>query len=418
MNKLVQSAGHVNTLLQRVLNAMALCLIALAVFAQGLLVLMESGGGGTGGTLNSIFDALRPAILPGIFLAFLKFVLNVIRSFKSGQARVKALVYFLITTSPLTVSLSGAHLAQGSQIGGKAPESEQFLLGRDWGRARQPVHDGECSGASEFVRGCRSAIKERRDQQLQSGYEWARENRPLKASACQGRPYFVLGCRRYFHENLAVPKPAGQGKYEGMTTEECKTEVNANYEAAEQLDIENGNSRGAAVRRYRSWVPELQDCENYDRHAQQAAGAASQESPYERLTRLVTGLKAQEMPTPEDQAAVEADVIEVSGGSESGYRRAYFLLHDEYMQRLAGEYKEGGGPDSHLSCAAFQEKINEMQRLENDRVSELATLTREDGRITNGTRHAELHRQRLDMLWDWKRYTDGAKAANCDTRTN
>lgn len=418
MSSVVESAGRINVLLQQVLNGMVLCVIALAIFAQGLFFMIALDGGveNSSARLVSIFEAVRLAIWPGLAFAFFKLLLNVIRSFRSRPARGWVIVYLAFTTSPLLFGLSLAYFVKGAEPRtdwSRASESEQFLRGRDWAREMRPIRDSECTGSAEFMRGCRHAIAQRREGQQQDGRVWAAAHRPVRPSECKGPPYFVLGCRRYFYEHLAAPKPAGQHKYEGMTTAECRVEVNANYEASEQLDLENGNLRSVNVTRHRSWLPELEDCENYDRHAQQAMKAAPQESPYERLTRLVAKLKAQETLTPEEQAAVEADVVEVSGGSESGYRRAYLLLHDEYTQRLRGEYKEDSGPDAHLSCEAFQEKISEMQRLENGRLAELQALKRADGLITNGARHDELQRQRLDALWDWKRYTDGARAANC-----
>jgi hypothetical protein len=253
--------------------------------------------------------------------------------------------------------------------------------------------------------------------QFQAGYEWARQNQPVKASACQGRPYFALGCRRYFFEHLVVPKPAGQGKYEGITTEECRAEVNANYELADQLDIETDSSPRVAISRLRRhWAPDLQDCENYDRHAKKLTTITV--APYERLTSLVEKLKAHEALTEEEQAAVDADVIEISKRNDEVYKRAYFLLHAEYAKRLQEKYKEVPAVRPQMSCEEYRGKNDEMRRLDNERVAAMRALKRDDGVITNGAMHAELNRQRLDMLWDWKRYTDGAKAAGCDIKSD
>jgi hypothetical protein len=71
-----------------------------------------------------------------------------------------------------------------------------------------------------------------------------------------------------------------------------------------------------------------------------------------------------------------------------------------------------------MSCEEYRGKNDEMRRLDNERVAAMRALKRDDGVITNGAMHAELNRQRLDMLWDWKRYTDGAKAAGCDIKSD
>ena len=36
-----------------------------------------------------------------------------------------------------------------------------------------------------------------------------------------------------------------------------------------------------------------------------------------------------------------------------------------------------------------------------------------DGVVRDSRRHDLLNRQRIEMLWEWKRVTDGAKAAGC-----
>lgn len=425
MNKTTTSQTKATQIsLQRILNVTALAIIVLSVLAQciGLAMALNNSMGKDITSLVFFFGMLSFSIIPGTLLAFAKFLLNVIRSFKTAAARMKALVYLVATLWPLvTAALISAnamhlkHLATGVAPG-ETQESEQFLAGRDWATRNHPVRDAECTGSHDFRRGCWSYLAAHRHEQFLAGQAWARENLPAKASACS-RPgiatHVIVGCRNYFFEHLAKPKPAGQGQYEGMTTAECQAEVNANYEVSEQLDLETGNMRSIEVTRRRNWIPELRDCENYDKLAENTLMPHA----YDRLQKLLDKMKTGHVVSDEERAEILKDFTAMSKVHEQPYKTAYFKLFDEYSQRREGEYKEPVIVYPKISCEEYQAKIDEMKRTDNERVAAMNALKRADGVVTDGARHSQLNQQRIAMLWDWKLYTDGARAAGCEIRT-
>lgn len=401
-----------------ILNHTAIALIALSLLLQCLHygIALNGGGQGLNPGLLLVVEYASIAIAPGMFLAFVQFLLNTIRSFKDKNARVKAAVYFLIMLFPVIVPVLIARtvFTMPDTEFRDEPESEQFMAGHDWGMENVPTRNSECSGSNDFMRGCRSFISRHRNEQFEAGREWAKVNLPAKASECQGAPHFIMGCRNFFLERLAKPKPVGQGQFEGMTTAECKAEVNANYEVSAQLDMENGNPHAAASTMQRHWLPDLQNCENYDKLAENTFMPKA----YNRLQKLLDKMKAGESVTADEKAGMLKDFGEMSKISDQPYKTAYLNMADEYFERQNGLYKEPVTVYAKISCAEYQTKIDEMQSLDKQRVSAMQALKRPDGVVTDGAKHNELNQQRIDMLWDWKYYNDGAKAAGCQIKKN
>ncbi len=401
-------------LLARMLNALALGVITLSILLQSIsfYIVFKNGTEGVDADTSYLFGSFSMVIFPGMILAFFKLLLNIIRSFKDAKARFKAALYFVITAWPLIgillVSFSSVRAMSGLAAQDEA-RSTQFIAGHDWAKDKMPTMNSECQGSHEFKRGCWSYIKEFRDDQFLLGREWAKSNLPSKASQCKGTISFIKGCRNYYSERLEKPKPAGQGWYEGMTTAECKIEVNANFEALTQDFLENGNQHGAEVTRYRSWDPALKDCENYDKLAEntfmpQASG---------RLQQLLKKLKAGNVITDDEKATALNDFAEMSKVQNQPYKTYYFEQFTEYQDRVNGLYKEPVTVYPLISCEEYQQKIDEMKSLDKERVAAMQALKREDGRVMDGAKHDRLNQQRIEMLWDWKLYNDGAKAGAC-----
>jgi hypothetical protein len=399
----------------RILNGVALALIALSVVGNLRYLLMYLEPGNDALTPGGFLGLISFAIIPGMVLAFAKLILNVLRSFKHASARPKAVMYLLIVMLPFALVIllmTAPNRATQTVIAAQEPqteESEQFISGREWAKANNPIHNTECKGTHEFNRGCWSQIDLRRKTQRAEGYEWARQNLPEKAVLCQGTPYFVLGCRTYFEEHLRKPKPAGQGKYEGMTTAECMEEVNGNFEAAKALDLEHGNLHSIEVTARRSWGPELKDCENYDK----LVDNTFMPKAYTRLESAIDKLKAGQKVPDDEQAIVLKDFTEMSKISTQPYTVAYMNRFDEYSKRMNGEFKEPVITYPQISCSEYQAKIDDMTRLDKERSDAMRALKRPDGLVTDGAEHTRLNQQRIDMMWDWKLYTDGAKKAGC-----
>lgn len=260
--------------LQRISNAVILIVIACAVLGVGLRRLHGENAGPVTGVLSMFF-------LPGMILAFAKFLVTAARAGRDRSARIPALLLLGVLIFPFALMKAPKEPAAAEAVSAAAePDSEQFRAGAEWAEENGPERRSECEGSDEFRRGCRSVIEARYEREEAEGERWAEETRPRKVSQCAGRPTHVeLGCHRYFNAYLAQAKPEGQGKYEGMTTAECQAEVNAIHELAHKLYLEDGNPHGAEVNRRKHWLPELEDCENYDKTARFKTEASSAPEP-------------------------------------------------------------------------------------------------------------------------------------------
>jgi hypothetical protein len=412
--------------LSRVLNVTANVLIAWTVVAETLRFMLLLNNPAALSDQPQALQFLLSSVVttPGIALAFVKCLLNLIRAFTSSAARGKALLFLLIVVWSLLMPIAfhaGRHEAK-PQAGGEAPaasmeqvmdeehESRQYLQAYDWATARNLTSIPECPRATDAYRGCLAAALKLRKKLEAQGSAWAQINRPRRASDCKGQANFVLGCRTYYFRHLQKPKPAGQGRYEGMTTAECKKEANANFEVARELYLQEGNAHGAEVRAQRSWLPELKDCENYDRLAQSKWMPAV----YDRLQGLIDRMKAGGSVTPQERDQVRKDFSAMAAIEDQPYRAAYFRNADEYFSLLDGSYRKPPPRYAHMSCEAFGKKIDKMAALDDKRVAEMQTLKRSGGLIVDGARYDAINQQRIAMLWEWKYITDGAKAAGCE----
>ncbi|MBK7685817.1 MAG: hypothetical protein IPJ25_07210 [Rhodocyclaceae bacterium] len=177
-----------------------------------------------------------------------------------------------------------------------------------------------------------------RQQEFDAGADWARDRRPTKASQCKGSLQFIKGCRSYFIQYLAKPKPAGQQRYEGMTTAECDEEVNANYDALKQEYLENGNRDGAAVLQS-DRSRELRDCENYDNFADNIFMPKA----YDRLQKAISVLKRGDSIKEAEKSGIAVDFVAMSSIRDQPYKSAYLNLSIEYNNLLLSNEKSTMG---------------------------------------------------------------------------
>ncbi|WP_157359557.1 hypothetical protein [Caldimonas brevitalea] len=331
--------------MQRLFHYAFLGIIGLSLAVQTL----QFGAAMSGSThvlLESAVEQGGLVVMLGSVVAFLKLLLNLVRGVRQPAARLSALCYGLILVWPLVLLAIGAGNAVSTQAeppllretGGavrRVPEprqhvSAQFLAGQAWAQVHSPAMRSECQGSEEFIRGCFVRILEARKEQETAGHEWASQNRPRRVSACKGdTPHFVLGCHKWYMEQSGAARTWPFG---ATTTEECREEVNANYEAAHQLYLAEGNEHGAEVNRHRHWIPDLQSCEQVDRKLQDPMMAQA----YARLSTLVEKMRGGARPTGEEQAAFKRDYTEMAKVPDQPYKEAYLKLANEYLERMAG----------------------------------------------------------------------------------
>lgn len=411
--------------MQRLFHLAFLALIGLSLAVQTLRLQADMSGGAAG-ALQRWAEAGGIVVWAGTAIAFFKLLLNLVRSVRQREARWLSLGYAVVLAWPLLLGAVklGSNVAAQTQVvevrqpDGSArqqlrqrepelPPGPEFVAGQAWADEHRPASGEACKGAQEFRRGCFVRMLDQRKAQEAAGRAWAEQQRPRRISQCQGETvHAVLGCLKWLHEQPDAPHGWPFG---ATTTAECVTEVNANYEAARQLYLAEGNVHGAESNRRRHWLPDLRQCELIDRRVQDPMMVQA----YSRLDVLVRGLQKGVVPTGDEDAAFRRDYTEMAKVPDQPYKEAYLRLAAEYLERRGGTFVDNTPVLPVMSCEAFAARIEEMRALDAKRVEEMRALKGPDGVVRDGKRHDALNHERIGMLWEWKRMTDGAKAAGC-----
>ncbi|MDO9468012.1 MAG: hypothetical protein Q7J36_12000 [Thiobacillus sp.] len=369
----------------RILTALAILTIAFSVVVQ--LILLRSDDS----DLLIFARTFAVVAIPGTILALFGFFRHFTRTFKNIRSALPAALFLLITLLPALPILHNAAAMKQQQAEEASTQNGKFRL-TPAGVARTVEYSEE----------------------HKVGMAWAQTHRPAWGSECttiEPMPSleFLKGCYHYFNDHLKKPVT----RWEGMTTAECRREVNAMFKVMEREYLENGNTHGAAVNRRRSWGPELEQCKHYDQFADQQLFTRV----YPKLDKWIDRMKAGEAMTDGEIAEFKADFNIVSGLQDQPYKSSYLERSDELHRRIAGTYQEPVVVYPDISCTDYQLKIDELRRVDQERSDSILALNnnREDVPGRRQQREA-LNQQRIDALWDWKLYNDGANAAGCDIR--
>ena len=398
--------------MQRLFHFAFLGLIGLSLTVQTLRFYAGMSGH-TAGLLQQAVEHGGLFIWLGTSAAFFKLLISLIRSVRQGEVPLLALGYGAILAWPLLLGLGNptsnvSSRVEAVELQPEVPSSREFLAGEAWARKNTPIQGSECQGSTEFRRGCFIRLLQARKEQEAAGQAWAEQNRPKRISQCQGNTaHVVLGCLKWLH---GQPGAQSGWPFGATTTAECRIEVNANYEAAHQLYLTDGNPHGAEANRRRHWLPDLKQCDLIDRRTQDPMMAVA----YARLDALVRKMQQGARPTDEEHATFQRDYTEVAQVPDQPYKEAYFRLAADYLERRAGNVEEVRPPQNpQASCGEYTAMMEDMRKLDASRVKEMRRLKSPDGFVADGKRHDELNRQRIDMLWKWKNVSDGAKAMGC-----
>jgi hypothetical protein len=393
----------------RVGNGVVIGVIALSVLAQCIAFVIVWKGGAAAPVLTTVSEYLKMTILPGAALAFVKLILMVVRRDWRGAA-----AYLSILLLPFLAASVVAHESTSEAVNTEEPESEEYLAGRGWARANAPNRRDECQGSHEFNRGCRATVSAMWHEKFQVGREWALRNRPQRPSGCQGELNFVAGCQGYLLEQVdyfdrykksANTPPNDYVVVRPTTTEECVREVNAVFETHHALHRQSGFVQDD----FRTWRAELHNCQGLDRSI--ADKLLSEGSG--RLRRAVGQLKDGLSIAEDEKRQIAEDEVAITQLPDQSYRTSYLRLLHEYKERLSGQYREPVVEYPDLSCAEYQKKIDAMRTLDKQRSDRMRALESESEPSNAGAERAKLNQERIDMLWDWKLYTDGAKIRGC-----
>jgi hypothetical protein len=125
-----------------------------------------------------------------------------------------------------------------------------------------------------------------------------------------------------------APAVLAIGRYDARNGDECRAQVNANYDAATAQMRANGNLRGIASMNRRGRDVELAECEQMDRSAREATMTKA----YRRLSAAVDTLRDQRPVPAGERRALEADYTTILKFPPAPYREAYLHLHVGYLR--------------------------------------------------------------------------------------
>lgn len=223
-----------------------------------------------------------------------------------------------------------------------------------------------------------------------------------------------IGCEKYVTSTKHFPPHLRQGNWaSGKTTAECIEEVDAFWRAVVDEDREKGNDHAADSTTRRHWIPERNECQNYDNVRIDRVVY----QPTARLDALLDKLAKGEAVTGADTAGVRKDVELVNTYPDHAAKRAY-LEKLERFYKLTGQSASAPArpaPSQQTSCDTLQARVDELNAEERKDIAAQEKL-KVDGRVTDGTRWSELNQSRVDRQFQFKRYAEDARAAGCNIR--
>jgi len=250
------------------------------------------------------------------------------------------------------------------------------------------------------------------DYRIMVGHDRAQASGIASHAECKNmaKIFEAEGCHRFVTAQKAIPPHIRQENFgSGKTTTQCRDEVNAYWEPLIQDMREEGKDHAAGSWTRRNWMPELAECQNYDNIR---IGDVIHK-PASRLQDLVKKAEDGGRITEPERAMVLKDLTGVSAFPDNPYKQAYLAQSDYFFQLADGTIKPPEKTPLQLSCPEFQARLDELRQAEQETNAAQARLKRSDGVVTDGAQWKALNQVRLDRLWDWKLYTDGAKAAGC-----
>ena len=120
------------------------------------------------------------------------------------------------------------------------------------------------------------------------------------------------------------------GRYDARNADECRAQVNANFDALQGQMRAQGNQRGIQVTEERGRQEYLHDCDQLERFQQDRRMT----SAYRRLGGVMDQLIAGDKPSAEGLAAVADDARVIRSFKPAPYRDAYAKRHADFERLL------------------------------------------------------------------------------------
>jgi hypothetical protein len=195
------------------------------------------------------------------------------------------------------------------------------------------------------------------------------------------------------------------GRYDARNGDECRTQVNANYDAITARMRADGNLTGIAVVNRRGRDIELAECAQMDRSAQDATMTKG----YRRLSAAVDSLRAQVQVAAGERRTIAAEYTTISTFPPAPYRDAYLRLHADFLRYT--ELNRAGVPPGE-SCDAIR-SLAAASRREHD--AAVAALL-ESHATAGETNWRQFEARRVAALSEMTWQGDRARMAGCSSQ--
>jgi hypothetical protein len=195
------------------------------------------------------------------------------------------------------------------------------------------------------------------------------------------------------------------GRYDARNGAECRTQVNANYDAITARMRADGNLTGIGVVDQRGRALELAECAQMDNIAQ----VATMTKAYRRLSAAVDALRAQVQVAAVERRTIAAEYTTISAFPPAPYRDAYLRLHADFLRYT--ELHRAGVPPGE-SCDTIRSLAAASRRQHDDAVTALL-----ESRVTAGeTNWRQFEARRLAALSEMTWQGDRARMAGCSSQ--
>lgn len=250
------------------------------------------------------------------------------------------------------------------------------------------------------------------EYRIEIGYETARTKGITHHRACKEMPSFheANGCHRFVTEQKHIGPYIPQRDFaSGKTSAKCREEVNAHFAPLIEDMWERGEERAASVWAQKRWMPELDQCANFDN----LRILKVIHEPASRLSTLMAKAETGEPITDEDRRVVKRDLAGVLEFPDHPDRSAYIERSERFFRIVDGLEKPVVPPPLILSCGEFQAKLDELDEAERRAVNASSALKSSPGVVVDAKRWDALNKVRIENLTTRHRYVEGAKAAGC-----
>lgn len=250
------------------------------------------------------------------------------------------------------------------------------------------------------------------EYRVEVGYEAAKTKGITRHKDCEDMPSLdeVNGCHRFVTERKRIGPYIPQRDFtSGKTSAQCREEVNAYFGPLIEDMRERGDDGAASVWTTKRWMPELEQCPNYDN----LRILKVVHEPASRLSALMAKAERGETITDQDRLVVTRDLAGVLEYPDHPERSAYIERSARFFRIADGLEKPAVPQPLASSCEEFQAKLDDLDEAENRAVAEARALKSSRGLIVDGKRWDALNKSRLENLTARHRYAEGAKAAGC-----